>query len=187
MGNVVQWYPSVCSGRLDCFPTAAELCWRSFCNPENCRSDGGQSVGSSVGWRYLSYWGRESKSSAEALGLLEDPCGERFTRKSLTLVVLLFFPRQVRNSEPGFVQLGKLLFLPVGEGITNPYLSWCGDVIGSQHSRCPSLNTPTFQPVKLVVLSQNTQLNKTMSLGPWKCFISFSNLSQSPCGSVLNS
>ena len=49
----------------------------------------------------MSYAGRESKSSAEALGLLEDPCGERFTRKCLTLVVLLFFPRQVRNSGRG--------------------------------------------------------------------------------------
>lgn len=41
-----------------------------------------------------------------------------------------------------------------------------------------------FHPVELVDLSQNTQLNKTVSLEPWKCFIYFPNLSQSPCGSV---
>jgi len=85
----------------------------------------------------------------------------------------------------GLFNWGSFYSFLLGRGLQIP--TFPDDVIGSQHSRCPSLNKPTFHPVKLVVLSQNTQLNKTMSLGHRKCFNSFSNLSLSPCGSVLNS
>lgn len=51
----------------------------------------------------------------------------RFTLNSVPLAMLLFFLRQVRKSEQKCVHLGKLLFLPVGKGITNPRLPNCSD------------------------------------------------------------